>query len=528
MAATLSIANFVTASNYAITDSGTPIDWALYNAGSGASTTLPPGQRMSGGGSTISDIARIVSGNIAGFTVYLADASWTGGTPTASGNNTNACYNDTNGGGGTASGQGASFTCPATTSRRRVRIYCGTFNGDITCTATLSDSSAGPVNNTSLSDPSGTTGVFGYFDITYEASSSTTLTVQFIVSGGRAFSDIEIQGIAIFPVASTITLVGQAMTVAQGSMGIYKALALSGQSAAFVQGTLTPRLVVQPTGLGMTAAQGSLVPAKRIGLTGQSLSLAQGTLGIQQTLTLAGQSLTLTAGNLSKAMSVALSGQTLTFGQGNVTIPGDVSVGLSGSQVVVLAGNLSPRLSLALSGQPMTLSGGTLSARIAQALTGQAMSFGTGTLVPVNQTAVTARLDGQGMRMFQGQLVPRGGTGAGSTALRRWAQQVYTQYFAERDAKKLRDLEEQSKQIADALIDRAIKPKVALKRTVAPLTGEPTVPIWEAFPWMIPASARKPFNAQSSQIQANLGIVQRPGELLVDDEDEDLLLAALF
>lgn len=295
--ASVSIATFVaTTANYNIT-TGTPDDWALWNAGSGSGTTLAPSQRKSGGGSTISSISRISTGNIAGFSGYLATASWSGGTPTASGSNANACYNDTNGGGGTATGLGASFTVPADTTTRTARVYCGTYNGDVTLTATLSDGSAGPATNTSLSDNNSGVGVFGYFDITYSANSaSQTLTLAFAVAGGRQFSDIEIQGVTVkaaasgvslVPGADSIVLTGQTPTLAQTAnqsvSPAQKAITITGPAPTLAQ---TANQAVSPapdtivlTGLAPTLQQtnGATVspPADTIVIAGQIPTIAQ-------------------------------------------------------------------------------------------------------------------------------------------------------------------------------------------------------------------------------------------------------------
>lgn len=308
----------------------------------------------------------------------------------------------------------------------------------------------------------------------------------------------------------SVPLTGQAITLAQGALGVRESLSLTGQVVG--------------------AAQGTLGIAKSLGLTGQSLGVTGGNLGLQVSLSLAGQSLTLTSGNLGKAKSLGLTGQTLVFSQGNLTAGGDVAVGLSGAETVVQAGTVSPRLSLALSGQPAVLSQGTLSARIAAALTGQPLTFGSGQLTPVNLTPIGVPLVGTGLQLRQGFVTPVGGQGSGSTALRRWAEQIYSQYFRERDAKKLED---QARQIEANIVDRKPAPVPKKPKATILVRPEPPVPVIQAFPWLkaeptVPRIVMPDFKAQSAQIQALLKKAAAPSPAPSDDEDEELLLMALI
>lgn len=330
-----------------------------------------------------------------------------------------------------------------------------------------------------------------------------------------------------------ITLTGQSATLAQGTLGVSKSLALTGQAIASAQGTVSPRLSAPLVGQSGSLAQGTLGLQKSLGLTGQSLAAAQGTIGIQLTLALDGQSMTLTQGSLAPAKSLGLTGQSLVFAQGNLTAGGDVAVGLSGAGIAVLTGTLTPGLSLALSGQPAVLSQGTLSARIAAVLTGQSLAFGTGTLTPVNDTPIGQPLIGQGMQLRQGFVTPVGGQGSGSSALRRWALQMYTRYFEEREAKRL--IDEQAVQIEANIVDR--RPVAPTKKAKATVLRPPVVPVpvTEAFPWLRQAPPPMPrivvpdFKAQSAQIQSLLRQAAKPSPATSDDdEDEELLLMALI
>jgi len=232
----ISITWVADSSNYNVTTDtpggGTVDDYALWNSGSGAGTSVAPDQRKSGGGSRIGSISRTVSGNIVGFSGSLAQVTWSGGTPTGSGANNNACYNDTNGSGGTASGFGATTTISGIgTSTENIRVRNATFNGDIQLTVSLSDGSAGPTSNTSMSDPTGSTGVAGYYDIAISAGSAgQTATLTWTVSGGRVFSDIEPQAITIKAAASAVTGTA-AWTEANDTASVAGAVRVAGTSS---------------------------------------------------------------------------------------------------------------------------------------------------------------------------------------------------------------------------------------------------------------------------------------------------------
>lgn len=180
--------------SYNITSLGA-IDWALWVSGSASpGTNKAPSQRKSGGGSLIGNLT-CSTANLQGFTAYTPIVTWTDGAPTASSSAGNGEFNDLNSTGTSTNGANAQTTVPASTTTRKTRVFAGAYNSAVTLTCSLGDASAGPVTNTSLNDP-GSTGTFGYYEITCTAGSSTTMTINMTAAANGAYSDVEFQGVA--------------------------------------------------------------------------------------------------------------------------------------------------------------------------------------------------------------------------------------------------------------------------------------------------------------------------------------------
>jgi hypothetical protein len=145
-----------------------PDDWAEYT------TSLTPTNRRSGGGSTITAALYLGAGALSNVT-DARSVSWTNGTPTASGTNATTVFNSN-----FAANNGITFTLPADTSTRTVWLYIGPYNtSQMSITASLSDSSATAINDTTTLK--GTTSSLnpGVLILTYAANSaSQTLTVN--------------------------------------------------------------------------------------------------------------------------------------------------------------------------------------------------------------------------------------------------------------------------------------------------------------------------------------------------------------
>ena len=180
-------------------------DWAEWNFGS---TT--PDQRKLGGGSLISNAT------IVGFSVISSDTttrvvSWTDGTPTLSGNNaTNAGLWGDDGAGIVNVGDGTSFTVPASTGSRQVKVICSVLGGaSYKIISSLSDGSFATQTTTTTVLGAATKSSFTA-TIDYKAASvGQTLTVQALKatenSGGEGYVALQAVVLKVLPVNYSLT-----------------------------------------------------------------------------------------------------------------------------------------------------------------------------------------------------------------------------------------------------------------------------------------------------------------------------------
>jgi uncharacterized protein YpmB len=194
-------------SNISLTSQGTT-DWAVW--GYSGSTSLTPVDRKSTGGSKISALTAMGSGNNAYFNNSTFSLSWSDGLPTAS------SVNDQNGIYVSGLNNGYSFTVPAGTTPQTVYVHVGLYQTSAgKLTATLSDGSAPAYVDTSLGDTVDTShGKEAYYSITYKAGSpgqSLTVTWTNTTNSGN----VTIQGVAL-GTAALGSIVG-ALTIPAGS-----------------------------------------------------------------------------------------------------------------------------------------------------------------------------------------------------------------------------------------------------------------------------------------------------------------------
>lgn len=199
--------------------------------------------RKSGGGSLISDYT--VTGTGAADHQYTNDPatmSWTGGTPTASGSDTNGVYVD-----GTPA-IGFTWTIPVGTTLSTIVCYFGYFNAGTHFTATLSDGSAPQY----VHDEGTTDSTAHDFNVTLNvaaASAGQTLTIAFSVPLGTNGSNVNFRGIAL-TAASTSIIVQADGTVA----------AKPGQPRITESNLPGPLFVARGTGLIDTPAPRAIIP----------------------------------------------------------------------------------------------------------------------------------------------------------------------------------------------------------------------------------------------------------------------------
>ncbi len=144
----------------------------------------------SSGNTQISNVAA-VGGNLYSFQSSFLGFTWTDGTPDAGA--TGETYGYYNSGG---SGDGFSFTAPASTTAQTLTVYVGGYNSEGTLTATLSDGSAAAYTSSALSTSITSGSYYGYYTLTYKAlSANQTLTVKWLQNG--AGTNITMYGAAL-------------------------------------------------------------------------------------------------------------------------------------------------------------------------------------------------------------------------------------------------------------------------------------------------------------------------------------------
>lgn len=173
-------------------------DWAHW--GDGGSNSITPVNRKSGGGSIIAASLYGATPGSNSFSDSPRLMNWTDGSPTASSaSNRFGVYGTTNGGGGSATGDGFTLVFQLGTGSNSIEVYPGTYAGRLTVEATVSDASSPPISNTTTIDDSGSTGTSGAVVIECTpGSAGQTLTVNvFLNTAYGAFANSTICGTAI-------------------------------------------------------------------------------------------------------------------------------------------------------------------------------------------------------------------------------------------------------------------------------------------------------------------------------------------
>ncbi len=146
------------------------------------------------GGSKISNYSIMGSGSALNYTDDPRTLTWSDGTPAASGSNRNGIY---------ISGisKGFTFTAPADTTQRELKVFVGGWASGGTLTAHLSDGSAADYVNTVSTQ----TGQYDRtFTLTYKAASAgKTLNVSWVQASGTG--NVTLSGAALNVVGATPT-----------------------------------------------------------------------------------------------------------------------------------------------------------------------------------------------------------------------------------------------------------------------------------------------------------------------------------
>lgn len=166
-----------------LTTAGT-VDWIHWNV---VAPSAP--ERKSGGGSLISTYTKILSYTEALSTTDVRTSTWTDGTNVGSGSDANGVWTARSG-----TGQGFSFTCPASTSTHTCIAYLQYYIGPGTLVVHLSDSSASDYTYTSTDNG----GQRHYVNVTcqYQAASAAQTLLYTWTQGAVASEGVQIQGAA--------------------------------------------------------------------------------------------------------------------------------------------------------------------------------------------------------------------------------------------------------------------------------------------------------------------------------------------
>jgi hypothetical protein len=293
------------ASSYNLTAVGTS-DWAHWGTGVNASAF----DDKATGGSQISNVTRVGSGNYGAYSNTTRSFSWTDGTPLATDTNDNS-YIWAN----TALGAGYSFTVPADTTTRTLYVYLGGASSGGTFTAHLSDGSAADYG----ASISGSGNYNDLLTITYHAASAgQKLTLSWVKSSNYNGTGGSVDLVAAWLVGSAVNT-PPVVTVSPSS----ETLSVGQDAEFFAIGTGVPT----PTLQWMVEPAGSTTFSPISGATSETLDLGAATLaesgnkyeavfnnGVGSPVTTSIATLTVTAATAAPVVTVNPAIQSVTVG----------------------------------------------------------------------------------------------------------------------------------------------------------------------------------------------------------------------
>lgn len=212
--------------------------------------------------------------------------------------------------------------------------------------------------------------------ITYGTDASVSLTGQSLTSAGGTLSG-----------APSAILTGKSLTATQGTFSLSGTAvrALTGASLSATPGTLVGAPSANLVGSSITASQGSFSVSGSgvVSLTGVALTLTKGTFSTSGSgnVSLTGTSLTAVNGTLVPSVQAILNGVALTSAQGAFTGTGSGNVTLSGLTLTVGKGVFSGAVATSpLSGLNITATRGVFSGSVGAKLIGAQLVISQGVL----------------------------------------------------------------------------------------------------------------------------------------------------
>lgn len=377
------------ASSINLTTEGTS-DWGHWGLGTGSTF-----DHKSGVLSEISGITKIGNQTVSILTDNPTSFSWTGGTPNSTATNTQTGIFTV------GIGNGFQFNVPADTEEKTLKVYTGLWRAQGRLEATLSDGSAAPYVNTSLSNASGTSN--GVYTITFKAASpGQSLRIRYTNVSNDPVGNVTLEAATLQYTSPAITSLSSNSGPAGGSITI------SGSNFGLTQGNSTisfngvsgtptswsSNTIVVP--VPAAATSGPIVATVRgVASNSMSFTVTPGITNLSATSGVIGSSITITGsafGATQGTSTVTFNGTTATptnWANTSITVP--VPTGATTGNVVVTVGGLASN-GVAFSVKPNIQSINPAAAGIGDSVTINGTSFGAtqGTSsVTFNGTAAT-------------------------------------------------------------------------------------------------------------------------------------------
>jgi YD repeat-containing protein len=376
-------------SNINLTTDGTS-DWAHWGLNSATAF-----DHKSSVLSEIGNVTKIGGSSVSWLNDNPTSFTWTGGTPTASATNTQSGIFIS------GVGNGFQFNVPADTEEKTLKIYTGLWRGTGRLEATLSDGSAAPFIDTSLSNGSGTSN--GVYTITFKAASvGQSLRVRYTNSSSDPVGNVTLEAATLQYSAPAITSlssnsgpVGGSITITGSNFGLTKGnstISFNGLNGTPTSWSSTTIVVPVPSG----ATSGNIVATVRgVASNAMSFTVTPGISSLSPSSGAVGSSITITGTNFGAnqgTSTVSFNGTTATpTSWSNTSIVAPVPAGATTGNVIVTVGGLASN-GVAFSVGPNISSISPAAAPIGDSVTISGTNFGSSqgsSTVTFNGTAAT-------------------------------------------------------------------------------------------------------------------------------------------
>jgi YD repeat-containing protein len=376
-------------SNINLTTEGTS-DWAHWGLNS-ATAFDHKGSVLS----EIANVTKIGSSSVSWLNDNPTSFTWTAGTPTTSATGTQSGIFIP------GTGNGFQFNVPADTEEKTLKIYTGLWRGTGRLEATLSDGSAAPFVDTSLTNGSGTSN--GVYTITFKAASAgQSLRIRYTNSSSDPVGNVTLEAATLQYSAPAITSlssnsgpVGGSITITGSNFGLSKGnstISFNGVNGTPTSWNSTTIVVPVPAG----ATSGNIVATVRgVASNAMSFTITPGISSLSASSGVIGASITITGTNFGASQGTS----TVTFNGtaasptswSNTSITVPVPAGATTGNLIVTVGALASN-AVTFSVGPNISSISPAAAPIGNSVTIGGTSFGASqgsSTVTFNGTAAT-------------------------------------------------------------------------------------------------------------------------------------------